>query len=160
MTNSNIQNSEFKLGKSVLLLFLFQISVSIVVAFILYVLTDFVKVFPASMDSGNPAGIAGIVGGSIYFGQWMEKRYPGMLDEKRIKKLSLWLIIIEFMLVMLISSVLLYSDFIVGKPISLGFGSLSLAAIFMLFVMVIMYFMTKVFILRGIKSLQRKPVKL
>lgn len=155
--NSKIQHAEFTLGKSVLLLFLFQLSVGIAVVFVLYVLTDLVKLLPASTNDSH-SGMVGTIVGSLCFGQWMEKRYPGMLDKKRIKKLSLWCTMINFILAILVFSALLYSDYTIGKPISWG-GS-GIAAALMLFVMVLMYFFTKYSIGRGVKSGQRRKAKL
>lgn len=157
MTNSEIQLSRFKVGKSVLLLFLFQLLVGIAVVFVLYVLTNLLKLLPLSMGD-NHVGIVGTIVGSLYFGQWMEKRFPGILDKKRIKKISLWCTLLNFILAILIFSALLFSDSTIGKPMSLG--GLSIALVVMLFVMMLIYFVTKYSIGLGVKSWQRRKAKL
>ena len=159
MTNSGIKNTEFKFGKSALLLFLFQTSVGIAIAFALYIFPDLVKLLPATMGDGHSVGTAAIIcGSSLWFGQWMEKRYPGMLNKKRIKKLSIWCTLMNCLLGILIVSALIYPDSILRKPIS--FAILGMAVVFMAIIMIMVYFSTKFFIAHGIKSCKPKKVKL
>lgn len=150
MINSEIQYPEFKLGKSVFSLFLLQFSIGFALGIAVYIFAEIFKILPESFgDNHSLAGI-GLIVGSLIFGQWMEKKYPGMLDKKRIKDLARWNTVINFILTILVFSVFIYSDYAAGTPFS--FVAIGIALVFILLFMILIYFFTKYCITRGVRS--------
>lgn len=157
MTNSAIENTDFKLVKSVLILFLFQMSFSFAIGTAIYVFTDLIMLLPSSLGDNHSLASVGMICGGLCFGGWMEKRYPEMLDKSRIKKISRWCAIMNLILTLLILSAVLFSDNLLGEPI--GLGGLAVIAGFILFIVIMTYFITTFSISCGVKGFKRRQEK-
>lgn len=157
MLNNEIMSTSFKLGKSVSFLCLFQVLTVIAAAVMCFVLTDLINLFPESILNQHSLGPAVSAAASLYFGYRTEKKHPGMLDKKNIKKISLCFATINYMLMILILSVMLYSKGASQESIIKTGG---LTAVLMLFMMILIYYTTRVFISSGIKISRKQTKKL
>jgi len=95
-------------------------------------------------------GLVSIMWGSEYFGQWLEKRKPGVLNNERIKKIALWSSVINFILIAGVFYALVYIDYLNGKPGA--FTELGIPNALIVFCSMLVYFSTKSFIARGVKK--------
>lgn len=88
MRSNILEKTSVSLSKSVFYLFLLQclfgqIAVSI------FSLMEYLWQIPILAPSKGAIYIAGLAGSGIYYGDWFEYKYPGVLDGAKIKKISL-----------------------------------------------------------------------
>jgi hypothetical protein len=147
-----LKEIEFKRARFTLILWLFQASTCIGIALVLYLLCDLLKLLPAAL-SNHSSGPIGIIVGSLYFGYWMEKKYPDFLSAERIKQLSLscsWinytLFILIFLLLFCKEHTIYFSDFFLITSI----------LIFTFLITVVLYFFTSFSIQQGMKKFKKK----
>ncbi len=149
---TNATDFKFKPIKFAALLFLFQMVVVIVVVVALRVYTEMTQHSLAPVV--DIPGMVGTVTGSLYYGVWMEKRYPGMLDSHKIKILALLCVLIYFVLanayffirLYLGGSAVLHTRFFIEFTVYMGFVLFALLVRY-----VVMFFCIK----QGIKIRRR-----
>lgn len=144
---------KFKPIRSGLQLFLFQISCSIFAAII-------ISLLPKSgyMDSSSnfTAFIGAFLGGQFY-GSRIERKFPGFLDIKKIKIISLWNALINLILISIVVLIAYSTGFPIGDSIQIN-SSIEI----MIFVAVaiillpIDYFISKFSIKSGVNRVRRK----
>lgn len=145
-------DSQFKLGRHTLLLLAFQFATGILIGIIFYLLSDLLKIVPASLD--RPCGILCLLIGSMYFGQHMEKRNPGVLNKERIKKLTLVSTLINFVL----SILFIFLTFIhyTTSESNASYKMLMIMMGFLVMTTLIMYATTSHAIKLGVKTRNRR----
>jgi hypothetical protein len=154
--NQISSNQEFKLWRSTFMLFLFQVLGLICMGIIGAVTSSFSKLNSASSISGvHKLCFVGLIFGSGYYGKWMEKWHSGVLDGRRIKKISILCTMIYFLIGGFFLLFILYPTIASGvKPTDLT-GIVLLLSISIFFVLLV-YFSMMFSIKFGIKSFRRK----
>lgn len=146
---------ELKLGRSALRLWAYQFSASLFLTLLYFIFCDFLTLLPSLLkDCATPTGI---ILGSIYFGQWFEKRFPMMLDDKKIKKMALRSSLISYF------GLLIFVFLTYVKDFNFSFKAKDtpyfvLLFFFSLLILSLLYFFTVFSIKLGLKS-ERKNLE-